>query len=83
MHACICMCQWDFHQTVADVDQTMYVCVCVCVPIFVTVVAGVYQGSRLQGQSPAIQGKCPDSSMYVCTRMCVHVLCVSVCACAV
>ena len=27
--ACMCVCvfQWDFQQTVADVDQTMYVCV--------------------------------------------------------
>ena len=77
----VCVRQWDFQQTVADLDQTMYVCA--CVPIFVTFVAGVYQGSRPQGQSPAVQGKCPDSGMYVRTRMCVHVLCVSVCTCAV
>ena len=54
-----------------------------CVPTFVAFVAGVYQGSRPQGQSPTIQGKCPDSGMYVCTCMCVHVLCVSVRTCAV
>ena len=71
-----CVCQWDFQQTVADVNQTMYVCVCVCVPIFFTFVAGVYQGSRPQGQSPAVQGKCTDSGMYV--RM--HT---NVCSCAV
>ena len=39
--------------------------------------------SHVQGQSPAVQGKCPDSGMYVHTCMCVHVLCVSVCTCAV
>ena len=76
---CGCACQWDFQQTVADVDQTM----CVCFPIFVTFVAGVYQGPRPQRQSPAIQGKCPDSGMYVHTCMCVHVLCFCVYLCCV
>ena len=45
-------------------------CLCVCALLCV---AGVYQGSRPQGQPSTLQGKCSDTGTYVCTYVRIHV----------
>ena len=77
---CACVCQWDFQQTVADVDQTM----CVCVFLFSSrllqecIRALGCKGSHLPFRVSVLTQEC----MYIhacvfmcCVFLCVHVLC--------
>ena len=79
---CVCVCQWDFQQTVADVDQTMYVCVCVYLFLSRLLQECIWALGRKASHLPFRGSVLTQVCMYVhacvfmcCVFLCVHVLC--------